>query len=1113
MTRLPRGGSCRPRFGFTQRHARPAHLLGLALVAAAFFALASGASGAGSVLIGSTTVQSTVDFNSAGRAEAFRASATASGNVTSVSVYIDSRSTASSLKVGLYTDSSGHPGALLAQGTISSPQVGAWNSASLNTSVAVSSGSNYWIAVLGPTGKFYFRDAHAHGGASETSSQSWLTSLPVAWATGTTYADGPISAYGVADITPATTDTTPPSAPANAAASGATQTSVSLSWSPSTDNVGVAGYGVYTNGASSGSTASTSYSVSGLACGTSYSFAVDAYDAAGNRSAKTSVSASTSACADTTAPSIPTGLAASAATQTSVSLAWSASSDNVGVTGYGVYTNGASSGSTASTSYSVSGLACGTSYTFAVDAYDAAGNRSGKASLTAATSACPDTQAPTTPANLTATSATASSVSLAWSPSLDNVGVSGYGVYKNGASAGSAASTSYTVSGLACGTSYSFAVDAYDAAGNRSGQASLTASTSACADTQAPSVPTNQRQSGATQTTIVFSWDASTDNVGVAGYSLYLNGTKVGTTTSTSYTYTGLACGTTYTVGLEAFDAAGNHSDIAYATGPMSTSACTDTTAPSVPTGLAASSVTQTSVSLAWSASTDNVGVAGYGVYKSGASAGSAASTSYAVSGLTCGTSYSFGVDAYDAAGNRSSQASLTASTSACSTPPPSGTANVWIDQNGGSCVRSATPISYAGTGDAQSCASMQAAQTAAAAGDRVIMSCGSYASQTISSGTKSSAVSYYAQTYDAVTSAPQVLAATSCVTISGLSLAGVDRIHIYGVQATPAPWNGAARDDSAELTYQRGGDLDVCASGCTGFTTQDILIDGWHGGTAFLRATNVTIDHSFFGGFDGCYTESQTHVSGPSPERDGFRFWDGTGGSGTPTNDVLSNSVVGNQPMGVDSSEASSVCGLGSSGGPHVDCMQNNGGQNITISGNIFFNCPSSDFQWAPFSGATMPGPIMIVNNYFGPASCCNRLGVLGLSGVNCSNFTFRNNTGYSALNSNGCSGSTAVQGNIFLGSNTSCGTAMTYANNVFGSGWGTTCGTNTRKCQPAFVSTPATAYAADTPVPDPRLLLTDTCANGWAYTIYPSTDIYGKPRPGNVSTVPEAGPYELNT
>src|SRR5439155_1302070 len=183
-------------------------------------------------------------------------------------------------------------------------------------------------------------------------------------------------------------DKTAPSAPSSLTKTGSTTSSVSISWTASTDNVGVAGYGVYKNGAGVGSTTSTSFTFTGLACGTNYTLGVDAYDGAGNRSAQSSVTASTSACPDTQAPTTPTGLSAGGATQTSVSLSWNASMDNVGVTGYTVYKNGSSVATTSATAYTVAGLTCGTSYTLAVDAFDAAGNHSGKASVTGATSAC-----------------------------------------------------------------------------------------------------------------------------------------------------------------------------------------------------------------------------------------------------------------------------------------------------------------------------------------------------------------------------------------------------------------------------------------------------------------------------------------------------------------------------------------------------------------------------------------------------------------------------------------------------------------------------------------------------------------------------------------------------
>jgi outer membrane protein assembly factor BamB len=97
----------------------------------------------------------------------------------------------------------------------------------------------------------------------------------------------------------------------------------------------------------------------------------------------------------------------------------------------------------------------------------------------AATTPPPDTTPPTTPTNLSATPAQ-NSLALSWSPSTDNVGVTGYNVYLGGNRLGSPSDTSFSVTGLSCGTSYDIAVEAYDAAGNLSPQAPLTASTSPC---------------------------------------------------------------------------------------------------------------------------------------------------------------------------------------------------------------------------------------------------------------------------------------------------------------------------------------------------------------------------------------------------------------------------------------------------------------------------------------------------------------------------------------------------------------------------------------------------------------------------------------------------------
>ncbi|WP_082420557.1 glycosyl hydrolase family 18 protein [Paenibacillus sp. A3] len=265
-----------------------------------------------------------------------------------------------------------------------------------------------------------------------------------------------------------------------------------------------------------------------------------------------------------------------------------------------------------------------------------------------------DTQPPTAPANLSVSGKTSTTVSLSWGASTDNVGVTGYDVYQGGALVGNAATTSYTVSGLTPSTSYTFTVKAKDAAGNVSGASNAVTVTTdgAPTDTTPPTAPTSVSASNVTSTSVTLTWTASTDNVGVTGYDVYQGSTLVGSVATTSYTVSGLTPSTSYTFTVKAKDAAGNVSAASNAVTVKTNGTSNDTTPPTAPTGVSASNVTSSSVTLAWTASTDNVGVTGYDVYQGGTLVGSVATTSYTVTGLTASTSYTFTVKAKDAAGN-----------------------------------------------------------------------------------------------------------------------------------------------------------------------------------------------------------------------------------------------------------------------------------------------------------------------------------------------------------------------------------------------------------------------------------------------------------------------------
>jgi chitodextrinase len=189
---------------------------------------------------------------------------------------------------------------------------------------------------------------------------------------------------------------------------------------------------------------------------------------------------------DLTPPSTTTGLTLTKVTATSLSLSWQPSHDDRKLSGYALYRDGIFVVARSRTAATFHGLACGRTYRLGVAAFDAAGNESEVASLSASTSPCPDTLAPTQPANLTQTGATGSTISLFWSPSLDDVSVAGYGLYRDGVRIGTATGTSFVVEGLACGTSYMLGIDSYDSAGNRSAITSVFASTSPCLFTTTP---------------------------------------------------------------------------------------------------------------------------------------------------------------------------------------------------------------------------------------------------------------------------------------------------------------------------------------------------------------------------------------------------------------------------------------------------------------------------------------------------------------------------------------------------------------------------------------------------------------------------------------------------
>jgi hypothetical protein len=188
------------------------------------------------------------------------------------------------------------------------------------------------------------------------------------------------------------------------------------------------------------------------------------------------------ASSDTQPPSAPTDLRASVTGPASVALSWTASTDNVGVTGYRVLRDGAQVGSASGTAFTDSTVAPGTTSTYTVLAYDSGGNVSATSDPASATTP-PDVSAPTVPGGLRTTEVAATRVSLAWDPSTDDVGVAEYAVLRGGAPIGTSTTPGYVDLTAEPSTTYDYSVAALDAAGNRS-------DASAPLTVQTPALPT-----------------------------------------------------------------------------------------------------------------------------------------------------------------------------------------------------------------------------------------------------------------------------------------------------------------------------------------------------------------------------------------------------------------------------------------------------------------------------------------------------------------------------------------------------------------------------------------------------------------------------------------------
>jgi subtilisin family serine protease len=253
--------------------------------------------------------------------------------------------------------------------------------------------------------------------------------------------------------------------------------SITLSWTaPAANGSPITAYNIYRgvpNGAALPFLTSvgnvTTFTDTSPANGTSYTYQVSAVNGAGegprsNRSAATAASA----------PSAP-GLVSATASGQSVDLTWTAPADDGGsaVTGYRIYrstTRGAEvpvATTGTGTSFTDTSTAYGSTYYYEVTAVNAVGE-SARSNELSVTLVAPDSTPPSTPGNVHVGATGTAQLILDWSASADNVGVTGYQVYRDGALLSTVTPTVFLDSALAAGSTHTYVVRAVDAAGNQS---------------------------------------------------------------------------------------------------------------------------------------------------------------------------------------------------------------------------------------------------------------------------------------------------------------------------------------------------------------------------------------------------------------------------------------------------------------------------------------------------------------------------------------------------------------------------------------------------------------------------------------------------------------------
>lgn len=455
--------------------------------------------------------------------------------------------------------------------------------------------------------------------------------------------------------------------------SSITSTGATIAWTTNTSSYSQVNYGTsagYGQSTPMNTSLVTRHSVtlSGLTATTLYHYQVVSRNTSGNQSASADFTFTTTAAS---APVI-SAVAAGSITTSGATITWTTNVAASSQVSYGTttaYGQSSALNSSLVTSHSVvlSGLAAATLYHFQVFSKDGSGNQSASSDFSFTTNS---TNAPVISA-VAAGSITTNAATITWTTDVGATSEVNYGTtaaYGQSSALNSSLVTGHSValSGLTASTTYHFQVVSKGSNGLQATSGDFTFATTSAS---APPTISAVTASGITASGATITW---TTNVGATsqvnygtttslGQSSALNSTLV---TSHSVVLSGLSATTLYYYQAVSKNSGGNQATSGSFTFTTTTP---DTTPPSVPTGVTATAISSSQITVRWTASTDNVGVTGYNVFRNGSKVGTSATTTYTDGGLSASTTYSYTVSAFDAAGNTSAKSSSASATTQAS--------------------------------------------------------------------------------------------------------------------------------------------------------------------------------------------------------------------------------------------------------------------------------------------------------------------------------------------------------------------------------------------------------------------------------------------------------------